>query len=502
MNMKKYAVILFSICAFLGTIGCDDSYEFTDEEGLNDPINDFIWQGLNSWYNWQEESADLSDSKDDNPEDYYTFLNSYSDYESLMLDLCYRHSRVVGSSDAVDRFSWFVEDYEIQKKSFQGIRTRYGFTSRIVEISDASNEVILSILLVEPGSPADKANMKRGDIVYRIDGTLLTTENINEVYGNLSNESVTLSFASEQNQALVHKEDKTMSRALVTSNPVHLKKVFENIGGKKVGYLVYNQFSSSFNDELNAAFSDFTAAGIDELVLDLRFNGGGSVLTASYLASMIYKNARNQRFVNLVFNNKHSDENDTYNFQDRLNTYDEDRNSLGRETINRLNSLSRLYIITSNNTASASELIINGLRPYMGSIILIGATTYGKNVGSITLYDAPKSDFVSESNANPDHKFAMQPIVFQSFNINGESDYLQGFDPDMEIDESKYWNNILPLGDQDEVLLQTALNDIRGFYRKESLSKMQKQAREVKITLPDSKFDQEMYIEHIIDELD
>ena len=58
MNMKKYAVILFSICAFLGTIGCDDSYEFTDEEGLNDPINDFIWQGLNSWYNWQEESAD------------------------------------------------------------------------------------------------------------------------------------------------------------------------------------------------------------------------------------------------------------------------------------------------------------------------------------------------------------------------------------------------------------------------------------------------------------
>ena len=58
-----------------------------------------------------------------------------------MLDLCYRHSRVVGSSDAVDRFSWFVEDYEIQKKSFQGIRTRFGFTSRIVEISDASNEV-------------------------------------------------------------------------------------------------------------------------------------------------------------------------------------------------------------------------------------------------------------------------------------------------------------------------------------------------------------------------
>ena len=119
MNTKKYFSIIIGFAILF--ISCSDSFETSDDlSGLDDPINDFIWQGLNSWYNWQEESADLSDSKDDNPEDYYTFLNSYSDYESLMLDLCYRHSRVVGSSDAVDRFSWFVEDYEIQKKSFQG----------------------------------------------------------------------------------------------------------------------------------------------------------------------------------------------------------------------------------------------------------------------------------------------------------------------------------------------------------------------------------------------
>lgn len=501
MKTKKYYSIIIGFAILF--ISCSDSFDSTDDlSGLDDPINDFIWQGLNSWYNWQAESVDLSDSKDDNLQDYYTFLNNYSDYESLMLDLCYRHSRVVGPENAIDRFSWFVQDYEIQKKSFQGIRTRFGFTSRIVNINESTGEVILSILMVEPGSPADLAKMRRGDIVFKIDDTTLNSSNINQLYARLSNESVTLSFAKEQDGVLSHLIDKTMTRELVVSNPVHLIKVFEDVEGKKVGYLVYNQFSSSFNDELNAAFSDFTAAGIDELVLDLRFNGGGSVLTASYLASMIYKNARNQRFVNLVFNNKHSDENDTYNFQDRLNTYDEDRNNLGRETINRLNSLNRFYIITSNSTASASELIINGLRPYMGSIILIGATTYGKNVGSITLYDAPKNDFVSESNANPDHKFAMQPIVFQSFNKNGESDYLQGFEPDIPIDESKFWNGILPLGDPNEVLLKAALNDIRGISSKETLSKLQQQAKEVKINLPDNKFDQEMYVEHMFDELD
>ena len=205
-----------------------------------------------------------------------------------------------------------------------------------------------------------------------------------------------------------------MTRALVTANPVHLKKVFDNIAGKRVGYLVYNQFSSSFNDELNDVFADFKAAGVNELVLDLRFNGGGSVLTSSYLASMIYQNAGTMRFINLVFNAKHSDQNDNYNFGNKLNRYDSDGKTQGSESINRLSTLNRLYILTSKGTASASELIINGLKPYMSSIKLIGATTYGKNVGSITLYDAPKYDYARESGANPTHKYAMQPIVFQS----------------------------------------------------------------------------------------
>ncbi len=501
-NMKKYISVLILALAVFGVVSCSDSNDFGGEEGFNDPVNDFIWKGLNSWYNWQTESVNLNDSKDDIAEDYYSFLNDYTDYETLMLELCYKHSKIVGSASAVDRFSWFIEDYEVQNQSFQGIRTRFGFTRRTIEINESTGEVILSILIVEPGSPADAAKMQRGDIVYRIDGITLNTDNVNEVSTRLSNESVTLSFASEQDGSLIHIEDKTITRALVTSNPVHFKKVFDDIGGKKVGYLVYNQFSSSFNDELNAAFADFKAVGIDELVLDLRFNGGGSVLTSSYLASMINENARTRRFVNLVYNDKHSDENDGYNFANKLFRYDEDGKSQGQETINRLNTLSRLYILTSDGTASASELIINGLKPYMSSVKLIGATTYGKNVGSITLYDAPNDDYARESSANPAHKYAMQPIVFQSFNKNGESDYIQGFSPDIAIDESKYWNKLLPLGDRNESLLKAALDNISGIQSKESLSKIQVQAKQIKINLPENKFEQEMYIDHVLDEID
>lgn len=500
--MRKNTGILFLLYSFLLLVACNDTDDINNNQSKQDAVSDFVWKGLNSWYYWQEQSVLLDDAKTEAQEDYLNFLNGYSDYQSLMLDLCYKHSRVVGSANAVDRFSWFIEDYEVQKNAFQGIRTRFGFTSRIVELNNSRNEIVLSILMVEPGSPADLANMKRGDIVYKIDGVTLNSNNIDERYGQLSNQTVDLSFAEVESGQLKHISDKSISKALVVSNPVHLTKVFEGINGKKVGYLVYNQFSSSFNDELNAAFGAFKDQGIDEMVLDLRFNGGGSVLTSSYLASMLNENTDDSQFVNLVFNEKHSDENDNYNFQKRLVIYDEDGNIQGRENINRLATLNRLYIITSNGTASASELVINGLKPYMEAIILIGARTYGKNVGSITLYDAPNNDYASESKANPDHKFAMQPIVFQTFNKDGESDYLQGFSPDISIDESKYWNDLKDLGDPDEVHLKAALDHIRGIYSKEVLSKLQEQASELHIGPVHQNFDMEMYVEHVFDELD
>jgi C-terminal processing protease CtpA/Prc len=128
-------------------------------------------------------------------------------------------------------------------------------------------------------------------------------------------------------------------------------------------------------------------------------------------------------------------------------------------------------VLTSDGTASASELIINGLRPFM-DVVLIGDTTYGKNVGSFTIYDSP--DF-SDENINPNHKSAIQPISFQVFNKNDESNYANGFAPNIEVLEYQYAaSGLKAFGDVEEPLLNAALNQISGTIARSSLSENKK----------------------------
>ena len=457
----------------------------------NNEINDFVWKGMNSWYNWQADVDDLADTKDDNNSAYTSFLNSYDEPKDLFQGLLYDHPNT-------DRFSWFVEDYEVLAQQFQNISLSFGFRLQGVTLIDGDgstdDDAILYVRYVAPDSPASNAGINRGDIINAIDGTVLKDSNYDTVTSKLSNETVTLSFVSEDGGILTPLEDKTITSIVLSQNPVHFKKVFDNINGKKVGYLVYNAFRSSYNDELNEAFSFFKAENIDELVLDLRINGGGSVLTTAYLASMIYANAGTDRFADLEFNAKHSDQNDFYDFENTMNVYDVNGYKTGEETINRLNNINRLYVLTSFTTASASEMIINGLKAFI-PVTVIGTTTKGKNVGSITLYDSPSSDYTIKNSANTSHLNAMQPIVFQIFNKLGQSDYTQGFDPDIEVKEYQFWNNILPFGDENEVVLKAALDDIRGVAAKSVSTSLFKNMKVFDVSQLENKFDKEMYLE-------
>ncbi|MGB5362351.1 MAG: S41 family peptidase, partial [Aureibaculum sp.] len=205
-------------------------------------------------------------------------------------------------------------------------------------------------------------------------------------------------------------------------------------------------------------------------------------------------NAGNEVFAQLNFNQKHSNENDNYNFENTLNIYNVSGNKTGEEPINRLNMIDRLYVLTSGSTASASEMIINGLKAFI-PVIVIGTTTYGKNVGSITLYDSPSSDYTKESTANASHLYAMQPIVFQIFNKLGQSDYTQGFTPDIEVKEYQFWNNILPFGDENEVVLKAALDNIRGVSAKSWPTSKYKNMKVLEVKSLENKFDKEMYLE-------
>ena len=493
--MKKIALIaIVLLTLFINSCSKDSNDPQpnpTPSVTLDNEVNNFVWKGLNSWYNWQSNVPNLSDTKDDNSDDYYTYLNGFSNPEDLFTSLLYQYVGTVGEANAVDRFSWFIDDYDVQNQQFQGISKSFGFRLQAVQINDT--DIIFYVRYVAPNSPASDAGIKRGDIINALDDIVLTVDNYSSTVDKLSNETVKLSFV--ENDGSTHKDDKTITAIVLSVNPVHFYKVFDDIGGRKVGYLVYNAFQSSYNDELNAVFADFKSQGVNELVLDLRLNGGGSVLTSAYLASMIDANAGTDIFANLKFNAKHSDSNGAYTFENTMNIYDTDGFKTGEESINRLPDITRLYVLTSGSTASASEMIINGLKAFM-PVKVIGTTTYGKNVGSITLYDSPSSDYTSEASANSSHKNAMQPIVFQIYNKNNQSDYIQGFTPDIEVKEWNYWDNILPFGDENEVVLKAALDDIRGVVTRTSI-----EAKSNSIDLPEIKqlqnrFDKEMYIDN------
>lgn len=484
--MKNLKALILIFIVTISTVSCFKDHDDNTKPASFTDINDFIWKGMNSWYNWQSNVPDLSDTKDDNTSEYTTFLNQIKNPEDFFNSLRFDYG-------VTDRFSWFIDDYIVQLQEFQGISTSFGFKLQSVQINN-SGDIIIYVRYVADNSPASNANIKRGDIINGIDGTTINTSNFDNVVSKLSNETITLSFVSESGGTLTPIEDKTITSTVISENPVYLKKVFDNINGKKVGYLVYNGFRTSYNDELNDAFSFFKSENIDELILDLRLNGGGSVGTSAYLSSMIYANAGEEEFASLEFNSKHTNSSGSYFFSNTLNVYDANDNKIGTQAINRLNTINNLYVLTSRNTASASEMVINGLRPYMNAVKTVGSTTYGKNVGSIMLFDSPGSDYQDRASANPSHLNAMQPIVFQIFNKNGESDYTSGFTPDIEVLEYEYWNNILPFGDENEVVLKAALDDIRGLSSKTSSIKKQSNTKNLELT-SQKKFEQEMYID-------
>lgn len=461
----------------------DKLAEPVDEVKLNNKVNNFVWKAMNSWYNWQEDIPNLADSKDDNINEYYTYLNSYGTPNDLFKSLLYKYQEV-------DKFSWFIEDYIEQEKAFQGTSTSFGFRPTSIKINDTN--IILLVTKVSENSPASEKGLKRGDIIIGIDGQKFTTTNFDALIKNYYNE--TAEFILGENDGVTEKSKITLTKREVNDNAIQLAKIFNNINGKKVGYLVYNGFRSSYDKELNNAFANFKAEGIQELILDFRYNGGGSVLTCGYLASMIYGEgaAEQDVFAKTIYNKKHTDRSFLLPFLNGIFQYDSDGNYLEGQDIplNRLTGLSKIYVITSSNTASASEMIINGLRPYI-DVVTVGKTTYGKNVGSITLYDSPTTDYTDKSKANTTHKMAMQPITFQIFNKLNQSDYVNGFAADIDINEFASWDNFLPFGNENEILLKSVLDNIKGI-----ASKAQKPSNiQVIDNLQKNRFEQEMYYE-------
>ena len=411
-------------------------------------INTFIWGSMNSWYYWQNEVVNLKDTHFEDLSSLHTFLNTFNQPADLFESL--RHTD--------DRFSWIVDDYIALQNTFQGTSKSFGFEYGLVRLSATADSVVGYVQYVLPASPAEAAGLKRGDLFYAVNGVRLTTQNYRDMRAL---ESYSLALCTYQNLQLTPTTNTpVMNAVLLTENPVLLAKtlLFEN---KKIGYIVYTGFTHTFHSELNAAFAQLQAEGAEELVLDLRYNPGGSIYTALFLGSMIYNQANEQDILaKLVYNAKHPESNFDFPFFTELYVLNGNYDVIRTEPLARL-SLNRVYFLTGRGTASASELIINGLDPYMETR-QIGATTVGKNEASVTLYDSPASNYRDEKTANPNHLWAIQPIVAKLTNVVGFGDYVGGIVPDIALDEVSFFNRLMPLGDPNETLLHAALLDIAG----------------------------------------
>jgi carboxyl-terminal processing protease len=368
----------------------------------------------------------------------------------------------------LDRFS-FVTTEEESNGLQTGEDRDFGFFIKAASIDkeEPLDSVYWFVTYAYDHSSAGQAGVQRGWYITKINGTAVGYDQAgvdvlnNVFFGDPT--SATFEFKKPDGTIV----SANLTKATFTANSVLYKNVL-NAGGKKVGYMVFNQFfGQPSRDELAQAFAYFQSQGIDELVVDLRYNPGGSVETEDTLSDLIAPMAaNNQTMYQYVFNqtlqnNQHQLIRNKLGYGDIFTTA---ANTVKFEKAGSLN-LSRAFFIVSGNTASASELLINNLKPYM-DVKLIGDTTYGKPVGFFPI---------------PIFNYDIYPISFKTINSAGNADYYSGFAPDkIEPDGvNKNW------GDVNEPSLAAALKYITsGSFDRLSAESVNVQRRAMNETKP------------------
>lgn len=423
--MKKLGsiAVVFGLFSLITWTGCHKDDEKTEFE----KINDWIYDEMDTWYLWT----------DDLPKKSGTNVSPRDFYESLL--------------SPEDRFSFIYDDYEELVNLLNGVTLESGFEFKLYLESEEGTNVIMQLVYIKKGSPADLLGLKRGDVIYEINGVQFTTSNYQKLLSQ-TNETYDATYRRYNAETKEFKDQGVVSILPTTfaEDPILMDTVYE-INGKKIGYLVYTFFSPGptgsstiYDEEVDAVFGRFKGQGITDFILDLRFNSGGSEISARNLSSLIV----NATSSDLMFKKQYNDLiqetllNDDRYGSDFLHIKFNDEPQNISQTI----STNTAYIITSDRSASASEVVINSIRPYM-DIFIVGDTTVGKDVGSITINEED----------NEENNWAIQPIVVKIVNAD-DQDYSQGFYPDLLIEDR--FLVLTPLGDTNEPLLNGTLSAI------------------------------------------
>ncbi|MDR3119197.1 MAG: PDZ domain-containing protein [Mediterranea sp.] len=434
----KYITYLFFCCLFLNACKNDDDNNGKADDDRTE-YQTWIEDKMRAEYLWNITST--PDYSKTGPEDFFISLLSDEDGKT-------RNNQHYYYS--------YIEDASAQSRGVLQEDYSYGFEFTGIYRDGTYTTMQALVLYVVEGSPAAQAGLRRGDWITEINGAPLTDSNYLSLLGAEACAFTIMRWDSKKG-APVTLADKIeiVSARRIEDHPVFMAKVLNSPQkDKKVGYLLYNHFTDgkgdkdiSYDDRLRSVSEEFQQAGVEEFVLDLRYNNGGLLSSALVLSAILAPESTFEKDFAYM----------QYRDQSKY-TYRLDRQAHLKSNGKNLN-LKTLYVLVSSTSASASEMVINSLRPYMGqgNVILIGERTEGKNVASV-------------SYTSSDERWIMHPIIGRILNSKGESDYVDGFAPDHELDEvfipvgtnTVRVIEVLPLGDPNERLLFAALSLIDG----------------------------------------
>jgi C-terminal processing protease CtpA/Prc len=407
--MKK--AIWLAATLWVGFVACEPK-ESTEPIQENDVVKNAIYSSMKEWYFWNQELPAKVD-----------FSKSSSNDEFL--------SQI--TFKPLDRFSYLTTAQEFNN-SFVGRNAGHGFGFAF----DATEKLFLTFVFDE--SPAGKDGWKRGWEITQINGKPIseykTSSGGYDFKLGTTDPGVTNSFTFKLPDGT--STTRTNVKAEYQSNSVLHQDVFE-VGSKKIGYWAYQSFKATAgltptrSAEVQSSMEYFQSKGIQELIIDLRYNGGGSVAVAEQICNYLIQASNTNK---LMYTNK-------------LNSLKTSQNSSKNFTkIGNLN-LSRVIFITSRGSASASELIINSLDPYM-DLVLIGDKTFGKPVGSFPLSRYNRT--LSENNVE------LVPITFATANAEGKAEFFDGFPANFSVGDSPQFG----WGDKRDLRLAAALQFIEN----------------------------------------
>ena len=328
----------------------------------------------------------------------------YSDPDAIMHAI---RPYSVESGVIADRFSFAMKQAQWNNLS-SGVSADFGLNIFFLSSND------LRVKYVERASPAGLAGIKRGWRITKINNSSnIATDQatIDIIVAAVFNStSTSFTFLKPDGSSV----DITLNAASYQTHPVMVDSVY-TVNSKKIGYLVFNSFlgdQTEISNELNRVFTRFATYGVSDVVVDLRYNGGGYVSLAEKLTNYLAPSTASGLMMTQKYNDKYSSYNTSANF-----------NKAGSV------SVPRVIFIVSSSTASASELVINNLKPVMDVKLIGRNATYGKPVG---FFNIPVGDWF------------IFPVSFKTVNKVGTSDYYTGFTPDAIIADGldKNWGDL------------------------------------------------------------